>query len=185
MASADVDMGIHEEDVPLQPMGRRQPPPLPSQIRYYQASAMLPEEKGHLHDLLQKQPAVLGSLQIMSGILSVAVGILFAATQEMHHSLFSLFRVSQLTGALFVIAGLVSNLLFKYPALLMVSIAVNCGCIVVAVIGAVLISVDLARWNEQNEPFLRIEVMGLCVLGLEVFLSAILCFWFIKEKNAK
>lgn len=59
MASADVDMDIHEEDAPLQ-MGRRQPPPPPSQIRYYQASEMLPEKKGQLHDLLQKQPAVLG-----------------------------------------------------------------------------------------------------------------------------
>ncbi|XP_043973589.1 uncharacterized protein si:ch211-269k10.4 [Gambusia affinis] len=184
MASADVDMDIHEEDTPLQ-MGRRQPPPPPSQIRYYQASEMVPEEKGQLHNLLQKQPAVLGSLQIMSGTLSVAVGILFAATQEMHQSLFCLFRVSQLTGALFVIAGLVSNLLFKYPALLMVSIAVNCGCIVVAIIGAILISVDLARWNPQNDPFMRIEAMGLCVLGLEVFLSAVLCFWFFKEKKAK
>lgn len=104
---------------------------------------------------------------------------------------------------------------------LQVSFAVNCGCIVVAIIGAILISVDLARWKQENDPFLRvrvtpklipihlsaeahinisivtilfindvfclwqIEVMGLCVLGLEVFLSAILCFWFFKEKKAK
>ena len=29
------------------------------------------------------------------------------------------------------------------------------------------------------------EVLELCVLGLEVFLSAVLCFWFIKEKRDK
>ena len=29
------------------------------------------------------------------------------------------------------------------------------------------------------------EVLVLCVLGLEVFLSAILCFWFSKEKRAQ
>ncbi|KAM4569085.1 uncharacterized protein V3H82_013089 isoform 1-T2 [Fundulus diaphanus] len=184
MASADVDMDIQEEDaVPL--TGKRQAPPTPSLIRYYQASEMLPEEKGQLHNLLQKQPAVLGSLQIMSGILSFGVGILFAATQQMDHSFFNQFRVSQLTGSLFVIAGLVSNLLFKYPALLTVSLAVNCGCIVVAVVGAILISVDLGRWNTANDPFLRIEVMGLCVLGLETLLSVVLCFWFVKERKAK
>lgn len=59
MASADVDMDIQEEDVPLQ-TGRRPPPPTPCLVRYYQASEMLPEKKGHLHNLMQKQPAVLG-----------------------------------------------------------------------------------------------------------------------------
>lgn len=39
-----------------------------------------------------------------------------------------------------------------------VSIAVNCGCIVVAIIGALLISVDLARWNPQNDPFMRVRI---------------------------
>ncbi|MEQ2239084.1 hypothetical protein ILYODFUR_000925 [Ilyodon furcidens] len=184
MASADVDMDIHEEDVPLQ-KGRRQLPSTPCLVRYYQASEMLPDEKGQMYNLLQKQPAVLGSLQIMSGILSVGVGLLFAATQEMGQSLFTMFRVSQLTGVLFVIAGLVSNLLFKYPALLTVSFAVNCGCIVFALIGAILISVDLSQWNTDNDLSLKIEVMGLCVLGLESFLSAVLCIWFFKEKNAK
>lgn len=93
---------------------------------------------------------------MVSGILSVGVGILFAVTQDMKGSLFTLFRVSHLTGALvrlliqkhtvskcymdlekfadvfnrlcvcaslqFFIAGVVSNLLFKYPTLLPVSL---------------------------------------------------------------
>ena len=40
------------------------------------------------------------SLQMVSGILSVGLGIIFAATQTMGDSLFTLFRVSQLTGTL-------------------------------------------------------------------------------------
>lgn len=43
---------------------------------------------------------LLQSLQMVSGLLSIGVGIVFAATQEIHESLFSLFRVSQLSGSL-------------------------------------------------------------------------------------
>ncbi|KAM9310254.1 uncharacterized protein KZ484_026173 isoform 2-T2 [Pholidichthys leucotaenia] len=125
------------------------------------------------------------SLQIVSGLLSVGIGILFAATQEMMDSLFTLCRVSHLTGMLFIIAGLVSNVLFKYPALLSVCLAVNGGCIIVAVLAACLISVDLARWNPDHNQHLIMEVLELCVLMLEGFVSAILCFWFAKEKRAK
>ncbi|XP_035862155.1 uncharacterized protein si:ch211-269k10.4 [Sander lucioperca] len=183
MACADIDMDIHEADVATRRAELREPP----LVRHYQATELVPDNKGPLHDLLQKQPAVLGSLQIVSGLLSVGVGILFAATQEMKQSLFTLFRVSHLTGALFIIAGVVSNLLFKYPVLLPVSLVVNCGCIIVAVVSACLISVDLAHWSENNEndQHLRMEVLELLVLGLEVFLSMILCFWFAKEKRAK
>ncbi|TDH11942.1 hypothetical protein EPR50_G00065560 [Perca flavescens] len=181
MACADIDMDIDEADVAPRRAGLREPP----LVRHYQATELVPDNKGPLHDLLQKQPAVLGSLQIVSGLLSVGVGILFAVTQEMKHSLFTLFRVSQLTGALFIIAGIVSNLLFKYPVLLPVSLVVNCGCIIVAVVSACLISVDLSQWSKENEQHLRMELLELLVLGLEVFLSTILCFWFAKEKRAK
>ncbi|XP_045901715.1 uncharacterized protein si:ch211-269k10.4 [Micropterus dolomieu] len=181
MACADVDMDIHGTDEELLRANRREPP----MMRHYQALELLPDNKRPLHDLLQKQPAVLGSLQVVSGFLSVGVGIVFAVTQEMGESLFSLFRVSQLTGALFIVAGVVSNLLFKYPALLPVSLMVNCGCIIVAVVAACLISVDLAHWTQENDQHLRMEVLELCVLGLEVFLSAVLCFWFSKERLDK
>ncbi|XP_051813033.1 uncharacterized protein si:ch211-269k10.4 [Acanthochromis polyacanthus] len=181
MACADVDMDIHEDRDPHTRSDQRDA----MIIRQYQATEMMPDTKGPLYDLLQKQPAVLGSLQMISGFLSVGVGILFSVTQEMRESLFTLFRVSQMTGALFFFAGLVSNLLFKYPALLSASLAINYGCIIVAVVAACLISVDLAHWKPENHEHLKIEVMELCVLGLEVFLSAILCFWFSKEKRAK
>nr|XP_054591716.1 uncharacterized protein si:ch211-269k10.4 isoform X2 [Nothobranchius furzeri] len=117
--------------------------------------------------------------------MSVGVGLLFAVTQDMQQSFLTLFRVSHLTGALYICAGLVTNLLFKYPSLLAVSFVLNCGCIIVGVIGAILISADVALWKTDNEPFMRMEVLQLCVLGLEVFLSAVLCFWFVKEKPPK
>lgn len=181
MACADVDMDIHGEDEDLSRADWREPP----MVRHYQATEFMPDKKGPLHDLLRKQPAVLGSLQVVSGLLSVGVGLIFAVTQDMVESLFTMFRVSLLTGALFIIAGIVSNLLFKYPGLLPVSLMVNCGCIIVAVVAACLISVDLAHWNPQNDQYLKMELLTLCVLGLEVLLSAILCFWFAKEKRAK
>ncbi|XP_040923689.1 uncharacterized protein si:ch211-269k10.4 [Betta splendens] len=179
MACANFDMDIHGEDEQGRPF-RGEPV-----IQYYQASELMPEIKGPLHDLLQKQPAVLGSLQIVSGILSVGVGILFAVTQEMKESLFTLFRVSHLTGAMFFIAGVVSNLLFKYPTLLPVSFGINCGCIAVAAVAACLIGVDLSKWSKDNEHHLKMEVLELCILVLEVLLSSVLCFWFFKEKRAK
>lgn len=182
MACANMNMDIHQvEDAPHRPQRpeRRGETPF---VRHYQATEFMPSNKGPLHDLLKKQPAVLGSLQVVSGLLSVGVGIIFAVTQDMSNSLFSMFRVSQLTGALFIIAGLVSNALFKYPELLPVSFLVNCGCICVALVSVPLIIVDLTEWDPQSEH-LKMEVLQLCVLGLELSLSTILCFWFFKEKR--
>ncbi|XP_033496914.1 uncharacterized protein LOC117266076 [Epinephelus lanceolatus] len=181
MACADVDMSIHGDDDQPRKAAHREP----LLVQHYQALELVPDDKGPLHDLLQKQPAVLGSLQMVSGLFSFAVGILFAVTQEMTQSLFTLFRVSLLSGALYIIAGCVSNLLFRYPELLPISFGVNCGCIVVAVVSSCLISVDLADWSLKNDQHLRMEVLELCVLGLEIFLSAVLCFWFAKERRAK
>ncbi|XP_039974613.1 uncharacterized protein si:ch211-269k10.4 isoform X2 [Xiphias gladius] len=179
MSFADVDMDIQRAD---EEPGRASEGELPL-VYCYQAAELMPDDKGPLHDLLQKQPAVLGSVQMVSGFLTVGVGILFAVTQEMTQSLFTLFRVSHLTGALFIIAGVVSNLLFKYPGLLPLSFRVNCGCIIVAVAAICLISVDLAHWIPEHEKYLKMEVLALCVLGLEVSLSGVLCFLFFKERR--
>ncbi|XP_069393223.1 uncharacterized protein [Paralichthys olivaceus] len=181
MACADVNMDIQGADEESIRMNRRELP----LVQQYQAAELLPEAKGPLHNLLQKQPAVLGSLQMVSGLLSVGVGIFFAVTQNMDDSLFTMFRVSHLTGVLFITAGIVSNLLFKYPQLLPLSFGINCGCIIVTMAAACLIAVDLAQWNEGHVQHLMIEVLALCVMGLEVFLSAILCFFFSKETRSK
>lgn len=55
MASADIEMDIVGDDMEASE-GYTQAPLL----RYYQASEIIPDKKGPLHDLLQKQPAVLG-----------------------------------------------------------------------------------------------------------------------------
>lgn len=60
MASADVDMEIHEAEEPRRLGGRELPPPPACQVRYYMATELVPQEKGPLHELLKKQPAVLG-----------------------------------------------------------------------------------------------------------------------------
>ncbi|XP_074539553.1 uncharacterized protein LOC141800713 [Halichoeres trimaculatus] len=181
MACADVDMDIHGDEEETHRAGRRESPI----VRQYQATELLPGVTGPLHDLLQKQPAVLGSVQVVSGLLSIGLGFLFALAQDMTDSYFTMFRVSHLTGILFVIAGIISNLLFKYPKLLPASFGVNCGCIIVGTVAACMISVDLAEWKENNADFLKVEMLELCVLGLEVFLSAVLCFWFCKAKRTK
>lgn len=181
MACADVDMDISAADVEPRRVGGREP----LLIRHYKATEIIPDNKGPLHDLLQKQPAVLGSLQVMSGLFSVGIGIIFAATQEIGKSLFTLFRVSHLTGTLFIAAGVVTNLLFKYPMLLPVSLMINFGCFIVAVVAAFLIVIDLARFIPESDEHWKMELLELCVLMLEVLLSAVLCILFYKEKRAK
>ncbi|KAJ0066002.1 hypothetical protein NL108_001221 [Boleophthalmus pectinirostris] len=179
MARADVDLSIEAmEELPLRGVRRRET----EVTRQYQATELLPNTKAPLHDLLRKQPAVLGSLQVISGLLSVGIGILFMVTQDIGYSLFSLFRVSQMTGILFIIAGLISNMLFKYAELLLISLTVNCGCLLVSVVAASLIIADLTAWKPDDE-YLRMELLGLCILALESCLSAILCVWFVKEKR--
>ncbi|XP_033836959.1 uncharacterized protein si:ch211-269k10.4 [Periophthalmus magnuspinnatus] len=155
MAHADVDLSIDTmEELPLRSGVRKRETEITKQ---YQATDLLPNTKPPLHDLLQKQPAVFGSLQVVSGILSVGVGILFAVTQHIGSSFCSLFRVSQLTGTLFIIAGLVSNMLFKYPELLLISLMVNCGCLLVAVVAASLIIVDLSFSKLADEEYFKAQ----------------------------
>ncbi|CAL1611271.1 unnamed protein product [Knipowitschia caucasica] len=151
--------------------------------RVYQALELVPDREGPMHKLIQKQPAVLGSLQVVSGLLSVGVGIMVAVTQDIDSSLLSLFRVPYTTGALFFMAGLVSSMLFKGPELIPISLAMNCGCLLVAFVTAPLIIVDLSRWDQNSEEYSKMEVFELCILVLESILSIVLCVWFIKEKR--
>ncbi|KAM3615124.1 uncharacterized protein V6R79_023745 [Siganus canaliculatus] len=161
MACGDADMDIHGEEDEGEPGCRE-----PLRTWCYQPSEIVPTNKRPLHHLLKKQPAVLGSLQMVSGLLSFGVGLIFASTQQINDSLLTMFRASHLTG-------------------LLVSLMVNCGCIIVAVVAVCLISVDLALQNTKHDEHYKMEVLELCVLGLEVVLSAILCFWFSKEKHFK
>ncbi|XP_055759068.1 uncharacterized protein si:ch211-269k10.4 [Salvelinus fontinalis] len=188
MACADIPMDIlgpEAEEEEYKEAGDQRGEPL---IKYYQATELMPAPKGPLHDLLLKQPAVLGSLQMTSGLLSVAVGLVFAATREARHSLLTMFRVAPFTGLLFFIAGLLSNLLFKFPRLLPVCLCVNIGSMVVAGVGGVLICVDLGMdmpsWDSNVQHHIKLEVLMLCVLVMEVTLSAVLSFWIRGVKRS-
>lgn len=154
---------------------------------YYQPSDVSAEEplQELLQEPLQLQPAVLGVLQMVTGVFSVGVGLLFAATQEMTTSLLTMFRVPHLTGMMFFSAGVSTNLLFKYPQLLPVALMMNCGCIVVAGAAACLVSIDLSHWNRQNQQHLKMEALQLGLLGVEVSLSTALCVLLLKKKRAK
>ncbi|XP_051262788.1 uncharacterized protein si:ch211-269k10.4 isoform X3 [Dicentrarchus labrax] len=58
MACGNVDMDIHGDNEDPHRAGWREP----LRIQQYQASEFVPEKEGPLHNLLQKQPAVLGEL---------------------------------------------------------------------------------------------------------------------------
>lgn len=150
-------------------------------IKHYKAMELEPCAKRPLDDLLKKEPAVLGSLQLISGLMSFGVGVWFAVNQVMNQSLLMLFRVPLLTGSLFFIAGLLSNLLFKFPRLLPVCMFANICSIIVAMVGAVLISVDFAV-SQPSLVYLKMEILLFCVLIMEIVISAVLVK-FIKAEH--
>lgn len=155
MACADIPMDIQGSDYEV----TAEEDPGDPLIKYYKATEMIPQAKLPLHGLLRKQPAVLGSLQMVSGSLSVGLGVIFAATHAMNASLFVLFRVPLLTGSLYTIAGLLSTLLFKWPRLLSVCFLVNIGCIAVAFVGGVLICIDLVLLDKTEVVDLKVKLL--------------------------
>ncbi|XP_036071719.1 uncharacterized protein si:ch211-269k10.4 [Oryzias melastigma] len=182
MACADVDMDIQVDQEPSG-AGRREAPPPPDLAQYYQATAMVKDE-GQRRAMKQKH-SVYGSMQIATGLFSIAVGILSAVTKEITYSYMTMFRLSYLTGVLFLFVGVTSNMLHKFPALRSMVIMANLGSIAVAIIAVCLISVDLAYGRFYYDLYMRMELLELLVLCFEVFLSAALCYCFSKQKRAK
>nr|XP_057940511.1 uncharacterized protein si:ch211-269k10.4 [Doryrhamphus excisus] len=198
MACADVDMDICEEEEEMEslwmPNMQISDDERPCKehnrkltiLRQYQPSHhYLDDDSGAMHSLLQTNLAVLGTLQIVSGILSVGLGAIFAVNQDMAKSLFTLFRVALFTGTLFTFAGVVSAMLHKHPELLHVSLVIHRACIVAAFAAAGLIITDLTGWDEENVQYLKMEVLELCMLGLQVSIAVILCLRISKKKCAK
>ncbi|XP_061919007.1 uncharacterized protein si:ch211-269k10.4 [Entelurus aequoreus] len=191
MACADFDMDIQEartagEDLRTDEGMCKGNSQKVSMLTTYQASHhVLEDDMGPMDSLLRKNTAVLASLQIVSGILSVGLGVILAVNLDMAKSLFTLFRVAHLTGTLYIIAGVVSAMLQKYPALLQVSLVINRGGVVVALVAVSIIITDLTGWNEAEAQYLKMEVLELCMLGLQILVSVVLCFWISKEKRAK
>uniref|UniRef100_A0A3B1K9B0 Si:ch211-269k10.4 n=1 Tax=Astyanax mexicanus TaxID=7994 RepID=A0A3B1K9B0_ASTMX len=164
MARASIAMNIIEEN-PHHPTTDNQP-----LIKYYKATTLIPDKPPALHRLLDKQPAAWAqSVQITSGILSFGLGVVFAVAFGMEELLLTLFRVPILTGIMFLVAGFLSNLLYKHPGLLQICFHSNILCLVVAAVGVVLLCVDL-------------EVVVLCVTVLDMLVSIILIIFIRMEK---
>ncbi|XP_061632808.1 uncharacterized protein si:ch211-269k10.4 [Phyllopteryx taeniolatus] len=173
MACADVKMDIQEDD-----QGQCQDAQKWPRMVRYQATKFGEDQKGTL-------TSVLGSLQVVSGLLSVGIGLTFAVSLVMNQFLVTLFRVSHVTGTLFIIAGVVSSMLLRYPVLLTVSLTINRACIFVGLVAVGLISTDLMQWDQKYEQYFKMEVLELLMLGLQLLLTVILCLWISKEKHAQ
>ncbi|XP_041963024.1 uncharacterized protein si:ch211-269k10.4 [Alosa sapidissima] len=174
MAAAKMSMAITEHGGEEQDQDRR---PL---VRHYQAQELIPPRRPLLHNLLDKQLSAWASAQVVSGVLSFGLGLVFATTAEFNSFLIILFRIPFLNGALFFIAGLLSNLLHREPRLLPVCFRANLACMVCAIVGTVIMCVDLALM--ENTTHKKTEVLVLCVTLVQMILSALLTFWIHKEQ---
>ncbi|XP_062394022.1 uncharacterized protein si:ch211-269k10.4 isoform X2 [Sardina pilchardus] len=151
-------------------------------VRHYQAQELIPPRRPVLHNLLDKQLSAWASVQAVSGVLSFGLGLVFASTVEFSSSLIILFRIPFLNGAMFFIAGLLSNLLHREPRLLPVCFRANLACMACAVVGTVIMCVDLALVMEK-QAHTKTEVLVLCVTLVQMILSALLTFWIHKEQR--
>ncbi|KAJ8415832.1 hypothetical protein AAFF_G00403890 [Aldrovandia affinis] len=177
MACASIDI-IEQEEVED---GARSPI-----IREYCATELLPEKKLPLHNLLQKQPAAMGVIQIVSGITSFGLGVVLA-TRTSPLTLTVLFRVPIFTGLLFIILGMLSAVLHKYSRLLPICFAVNIGCLCVGGVGIVLLIIDLGLENiivQHTEKAVQVKALILCVTVLEMSVAAVLLFYLRKELHS-
>ncbi|XP_051922239.1 uncharacterized protein si:ch211-269k10.4 [Hippocampus zosterae] len=176
MACSDVKMAIQEDEQGLCTDDDK----LPRLVRY-QATKVGEDETEVLHDLLQMKTAVFGSLQVVSGLLSVGIGLTMAVSLMINESLVTLFRVAHMTGMLFIIAGVVSSVTIRYPFLITVSLVINKACIVFGIVAVGLITTDLIQWTHQGN-YLMMVLMELCILGFQLLLSVILCMRLSKVK---
>ncbi|XP_061144902.1 uncharacterized protein si:ch211-269k10.4 [Syngnathus typhle] len=154
----------------------------PRMVRY-QATKFEVDEIWTLHDLLRNRMEMLGFLQVVSGVPSVGIGLTLAVGLSINESLATLFRVSHMTGMLFIFAGIVSCMLERYPVLLSVSLIINSVCVIFALPGLGLIIADLTQWNHRKLDLMM--AVELCILGLQLLVSIILCVWISKVKSGK
>ncbi|XP_037130537.1 uncharacterized protein si:ch211-269k10.4 isoform X2 [Syngnathus acus] len=130
----------------------------------YQATKVEEDEIWTLHDLLRNRMEILGFLQVVSGVPSVGIGLTLAVGLSINESLATLFRVSHMTGML-------------------VSLIINSVCVIFALPGLGLIIADLTQWNHRKLDLMM--VVELCILGLQLLVSIILCVWISKVKSGK
>ncbi|KAL7840362.1 hypothetical protein AOLI_G00256850 [Acnodon oligacanthus] len=180
MARAAIPMDIIEEDTRIHGRLTDEDDSHPL-IKYYKATTLIPDKQPPLHQLLDRQPAAWASVQVTSGILSLGLGVVFAVAFGIDKFLLTLFRVPLLTGTMFLVAGFLSNLLYKHPGLLQVCFYSNILCLAVATVGAVLLCVDLAEPQPDKLHF-QVEIVVLCVTLLDMVVSAVLIAFMHAEK---
>ncbi|XP_048881379.1 uncharacterized protein si:ch211-269k10.4 isoform X2 [Brienomyrus brachyistius] len=149
-------------------------------FKQYKANEVLEIKKPRLHKLLEKQPMSMGAFQTICGITIFGLGIVTATSEEV--TLGILLRVPILTGILFFFSGLLSFLLYKFPAFLHVSYVVNVGSFLVAGIGVILLSVDIYFWNSRK-GVMRVQAIILGVTLAEMMVTAVLLYLLHVERN--
>ncbi|KAK1806409.1 hypothetical protein P4O66_004920 [Electrophorus voltai] len=178
MARAHIPMNIMEESRGKE-AGESEEDEHGPLIKYYKATELVPDRKPHLHRLFNKQPAVWASVQITCGILSLGLGVVFAVEFQIDKYFLTLFRVPIMTGIMFLFVGFLSNLLYKYPALLQMCFISNIVVLVMSVIGVMLLCVDLTK-NHHNLSH-EVEILLLIVTILDMAVSTILIVFINAE----
>ncbi|XP_042564947.1 uncharacterized protein si:ch211-269k10.4 [Clupea harengus] len=151
-------------------------------VRHYQAQELVPSRRPLLHNLLDKQLSAWASVQAVSGVLSFGLGLVFASTAEFSSFLLIVLRVPFLNGALFFIAGLLSNLLHREPRLLPVCFRANLACVASAAVGVVIMCVDLALVTDKD-AHKKTEILVMCVTLVQMILSGLLTIWIHREQK--
>ncbi|KAM9436249.1 uncharacterized protein Hap1MRO34_000751 [Clarias gariepinus] len=163
-------------------------------IKHYRVSELIPAPELPLHKLLKKEPAVWASVQVCSGVLSLGIGVMFAASFKIEDFFLTLFRVPIVTGIMFLVAGTLSMLLYRHPALLQICFHSNIFCLCLSMIGAVLLSVDIGGTKPNSNPptpeslssqARQVEIMVLCVTVLDMMVSIVLVLLIHAEKRRK
>nr|XP_049585545.1 uncharacterized protein si:ch211-269k10.4 isoform X2 [Syngnathus scovelli] len=161
MACSHEKMEIHQNEQGLSEDVEKFP-----RVVRYKATKFEEDEIWASHDLLRNRMEMLGCLQVVSGVPSVGIGFTLAIGLSINESLATLFRVSHMTGMLFIFAGIVSCMLERYPVLLNVSLIINSVCVIFALPGLGLIIADLIQWKYRKLDSMM--AMELCILGLQL-----------------
>ncbi|XP_047664323.1 uncharacterized protein LOC113634376 [Tachysurus fulvidraco] len=120
-------------------------------IKHYRVSELVPDPQIPLHRLMKREPAVWAAMQISSGILSIGLGVVFAASFPIDGLLLTLFRVTIVTGILFCFHS-------------------NIFCLVISTIGTVLLCVDINKSGLHHFVF-SVEFLVLFVTLFDMLIS--------------
>ncbi|KAK3541352.1 hypothetical protein QTP86_023085 [Hemibagrus guttatus] len=152
-------------------------------IKHYRVAELIPAPELPLHQLLKKEPAIWAGMQISSGVFSIGLGIVFAVSLEIDDLLLTLFRVPIISGILFLVSGFFSIMLYRNPGLLQMCFHSNVLCLFTAVIGFVLLCVDLSKGTLLDWIPHQVELLVLCVTLSDMIISTILIFLINAEKR--